>query len=405
MFKIFRIILIFLTLACMILSIFGLTGSYKNESYLTNTYLLNIHLNGLDLKQIINSTNINKRDWQSTDSGNYYVNQASSILATATVGSVPSAIESWYDSQPSSVQSSIQSAIPGVGNGNGNGNGNAGYYTTVSAAINDLLENTTPQLLGIADVYSISFWGYCRGQVEEQNTNNNSSGTFVDNFDNSNINWTWCSDPTPGFFFNPVEIFKNEMNNTLNGIQVDDQSSEINQLSNQLRSELKVLLDNLTDDDFNLPGNLNDDLKKLNDLTIAGFALILTVIVLSFISLIFQLFGFCCSPNKCCLSFLNFLFEFIIFILAIVGAGLVTGVYYFVKGQINDNVEDFGIKSFLSINFYAFIWSAVVACILIIFFNLLGHCCGLFGTGRKRYRAVKKEEPHEIAYEHKDGKV
>ena len=221
------------------------------------------------------------------------------------------------------------------------------------------------------------------------------------NFDNSDVNYTWCSAPKAGFFFDPVEILKEELNRTIDGKSVDSQSDDISQLSQTYKSELKQLIDNLSLLDLNLPGNLQNDLKTLNNLTKAGFALMIITSVLSFISIVVQLMGCCVSPDNCCLSFLNFMLQVLVFLAAIIGAGLVTGCYVFVRKQINNNLSEFGIKSFLSINFYAFAFSAAVAALLVVIFSLLGHCCGICGggrVGRGRYRAARQDAP--AAYEH-----
>ena len=200
-----------------------------------------------------------------------------------------------------------------------------------------------------------------------------------------------------------MKILKEELNRTIDGKSVDSQSDDISQLSQTYKSELKQLIDNLSLLDLNLPGNLQNDLKTLNNLTKAGFALMIITSVLSFISIVVQLMGCCVSPDNCCLSFLNFMLQVLVFLAAIIGAGLVTGCYVFVRKQINNNLSEFGIKSFLSINFYAFAFSAAVAALLVVIFSLLGHCCGIcggrrVGRGRGRYRAARQDAP--AAYEH-----
>ncbi|KAI5959150.1 uncharacterized protein KGF55_005493 [Candida pseudojiufengensis] len=411
MFNCFRVILVFFLVACLVLSCFALTGSWKNEEYLTGTFLINFHLNRLDLRQIINSSIGGNNKFKRED--NFFkFNKREDTVPTGTTTTdspIPSNAQNWINaatslindpnlvSQFDSVTSSLGVSVPtSVPTDNING-----YYTTISAAIADLLNNVTPQELGIADVYSTSYWGYCRGFFQNNGTSptqvfDNSLGRFIDeNFDNSNVNYTWCSPPTPGFFFDPFEIIKSELNNTLQGISLDSQSTVINQLSQQYLSEIEILINNLTPEDLNLPGNLQNDLKLLNNITKASFALLLVTICLSFIAIVIQFMGCCCSPNNCCLSVLNFIFQLLIFIIAIISAGLVTGAFIFVRRKVNDEIGDFGIKSFLSINFYAFIWSASMAALLVVIFSLLGHCCGMFGSGRRKYRQVS-------AYEHKE---
>ncbi|KAG7661270.1 uncharacterized protein J8A68_005266 [[Candida] subhashii] len=345
----FRFTLIFLSLACTILTIFALAGSYANKSYLTDSYLINFHLAGLNLNQVIDINKFTKRD------------------DTTTTGTTTTAA----------------TTAPG-------------YYTTIPAAIQDLFATVTPQQLGIADVYSVSYWGYCRGALLEPEQEYNSNlGSYFYNFDNSNVNWTWCSDPKPGFFFDPIDIMQIELTRAIEGIVVDAQSEAITQLTITSKSEIKVLIDNITPERLNLPGHLQSDLTRLNTLTKSAFSIMVTVAVLSFVSTVIQILGYFFSPEKCCLSFLNFLFEFSISLLSFTGSVIVTAVYVKVRGLANKEATDYGIKAFLSINFYAFTWSATMVANLVVFVNLLGHCCGMFGTGRKHYRMVKTDGGYE----------
>ncbi|KAK6205635.1 actin cortical patch SUR7/pH-response regulator pali [Scheffersomyces amazonensis] len=354
MFKIFRFVLIIFSLACTVLSIFALTGSYANKSYLTNTYLLNFHLTHANLSAIIDTSGISKRDlsYSASDIGN--------VLQDATV-------------TPGQIQQ-------------------------IQTTINNIVSTFTYSELGLADVYQIGYWGYCKGYVLKEETYSGSGavGNVLKSFDNSQVNYTWCSSPTPAFAFDPLEIFKTEIGNKINNTIQGANPFGFVVLNQEASSSLQVLLDNINWDTLNLPGDLKKDLSLLQNLTKASFGIILAVAVLSFVSVLLQFLGCCFSPDNCCLSFLNFIYEFIIFILAIISAAFATGVYYYVRREVNNNTVQYGIKSFLSINFYAFLWAAVVAALLVVIFNLLGHCCGLFGTGRRRYRAV----PPPAAYEH-----
>ncbi|RCK58041.1 SUR7 family protein pun1 [Candida viswanathii] len=480
-FKVFRVILIILSLIVAILEIFAITGSYQNENYLTDTYLINFHLDNLNLGALIDYSQISKRQAiedqsvqpqvnyfdtakkraprvpskrEAQESGWYYVpgtqntqsagesgaGTTAAGMATTTVsgGSSSTAAMSaedstsigrwWSQASGSAVSDAASSAAAGASTrgsatatiATGSTSGGAspatnvhntvetslasqatdgsdtsgGYYTTVAEAVRDLLNNVSPQQLGMAQVYSVGYWGYCRGYVESSGDNNKT-------FDNSHVVYTWCSKAKANFFFNPVTIFKDEMNNTVNGVGIDGQSTYITELTYTQRSQLQVLIENLNEDDVNLPGNLDKNLQTLHNLTSASFGLLFSVAILSFVSVIIQFFAFCFSPEKCCLSFLNFLFQAAISLLAIVGAGIATGTYQYVRSQVNDNTDTYGIKSFLSTNFNAFIWSAAVASMLVVFFNLLGHCCGLFGH-RKHYRTIRHEEEHHHHDHHHD---
>ena len=436
-FKIFRVILIILSLIVAILQLFAITGSYKNQNYLTDTYLINFHLDNLNLGAVIDYSKLTKRELQeistpvnyfdktkkrspsapskreAQESGWYYLPgsqttqsagdsqsaSASSATTAATSHQTATSVSKWWNQASGTAAVSGETNLPTTVTNIGQSgettlasqatdgsSTSGGYYTTVAQAVRDLLSNVSPQQLGMAQVYSIGYWGYCRGYVVQSGDNNKV-------FDNDHVVYTWCSKAKVNFFFNPLTVFLDEMKKTVKGVGIDAQSTYISELSYTQRSELQVLIDSLQQDDLNLPGNLDKNLNTLHNLTSASFGLLFSVAILSLISVIIQLFAFCFSPEKCCLSFLNFLFQSIICLLAIVGAGIATGTYQYVRSQVNDNTDIYGVKSFLSVNFNAFIWSAAVASMLVVFFNLLGHCCGLFGH-RKHYRTIRHEEEH-----------
>lgn len=347
MFRIFRLIIIVLSIATTILSIFALVGSYKNEAYLTKIYLLDFHLTDLDVSQLIDFNGFSKRDSIQPDKTLNKKDLASSI-------------------------SDILSTISGI------------------------VSSITYEDMGLAQVYSVSLWGYCKGDVK-------GSSDTEKGFDNSNINFTWCSDPKPGFYFDPLTIIKHELNNTINDkITGATGNTEI---SSDVKTVLEEIVSNISYDTLNLPGNLNKQLTLLNNLTKAAFALILIMAILSAVGVFIQLIGCCVDPTNCCLSCINFLFQTLIFLTGIIGAGIATGAYMYVRKQINDNTGDLGVKSFLSIAFYALLWSAVVAALLVLIFSLIGHCCGCLSSDRKKYKplgapAVPEKDGYEMGYNH-----
>lgn len=383
MIRIFRPILVFFTLATLMLSIWSVIGSYKNESFLTQNYLIDFHLTQLDLSKLIETANFSKRD---------------DILPPSQV--IPSTTYKKRDTiiDERDVWSSVTSSVAGaISSGTTTSSG-------VSSVVSQIVNSLSYSDLGLADVYTVGYWGYCRGEVTNDKTYDSSLQKYVKPFDNNKLNITYCTPPKVGYRFDPLTILKHEINNTINNIV--DGASVSTDISYAVQSELEVLVDNLSYDNLELPGDLNKKLDLVNSLTKAGFALLLVTAVLSFLSILVQFLGCCFSPDSCCLSFLNFLFEFVIFILGLVGAALITGVYLYVRKEVNDEVKDYGIKSFLSVQLYAFAWSSVVASFLVVIFNLLGHCCGLFGTGRKRYRTLAPPPPphdHEMGYDHKDS--
>lgn len=368
MFKFFRGILLVLSLIAAVLTCFAITGSYAPQNYLTKTYLINVHLGNLDLSNLLDASQFTKRETPTATKKDW----ASQII-DATGGNSGSDAGAAAASGLNSAASAAASYIGG----------------TSGSSIIQQIEQLRYSDLGLADVYQFSYWGYCRGTVDSEE-----SGSSDDVFDNSNVNITWCSKPSPGFKLDPVEIFKTELNHTLEG---DIQGTGA--ISASLRQAVSYLVDNLDVDNMTLPGDLNDKIELLNNLKTASFGLLLAGAVLAVVSVIIQILGCAISPHSCCLSFLNFLYECVVFIVLLVGGAIITYTMNVVRGEINDNTDSYGVRSYLSINFYAFVWSATAAALLCLFFNLLGHCCGLFGTGRRRFRQVGGGEP-EMAYDH-----
>lgn len=358
MFRFFRFILIFFSTTCAVLSIFALIGSYKNASYLTDSYLIDFHLTRLDLAKVLNVTDFHKRD------------NTGAWLPSTTLPA----------SQPTSTGVSPQESAA----------------LEVQAIVHQITTQFTYQDLGLADVYTVGFWGYCKGTVTAKQTYDLKLGKLTKAFDNDKVNITYCTPPKLGYEFDPLTVFKHELNASIHDAVTG--GVPLAATSQTITSELEVLLDKVSYRSLNMPGNLEKKIGVIQTTTKAGQGIIFATAVLSVVSVAIQLLGCIMSPHNCCLSFLNFLFESAIFVLALVGSAVTTGIYLYVRQEINDATEDYGIKAFLSIQFYAFTWSATVAALLVCVFSLLGHCCGLFGTGRRRYRAVASGP--EMAYDH-----
>lgn len=243
--------------------------------------------------------------------------------------------------------------------------------------LDKILDQFTYDKLGLSQVYSASFWGYCKGSVK----GNDSS---MKGFDNSNIDFTWCSPAKAGYYFDPLEIFKKDMNDT---IQKSDSGSYI--LDDLAKKYLGEIVDNLSYKSMGLPGNMQDNLTLLNNLTKAGFALLFITAILLVLFVIFQMLGCIFSPENLCYSCINFSFEVFIFVCATVGSALLTGAYYYVRRTFNNNLSDFGVKSFLSVAFYALCWSTCASTVIILIFNLIAHCCG-FTFRRNRYKSLQQ---------------
>ena len=82
-----------------------------------------------------------------------------------------SPVESGSATSSGSGSGSTSSGSSGSDSSN-SGSTSGGYYTTVSQAVHSLLSNVNPQVLGMAQVYSVGFWGYCRGYVIQDDSKN-----------------------------------------------------------------------------------------------------------------------------------------------------------------------------------------------------------------------------------------
>lgn len=243
--------------------------------------------------------------------------------------------------------------------------------------LNKILDQFTYDKLGLSQVYSASFWGYCKGSVKGNDSSSHG-------FDNSNLNITWCSPAKAGYYLDPLEIFKKDMNSSLKNT---DSGHHI--LDGVAKKYLGEIVDNLSYNSMGLPGNMQDNLTLLNNLTKAGFALLFITAILLVLFVVFQILGFIFDPRNLCYSCINFFFETLIFVCAAVGSALLTGAYYYVRRTFNNNLSDYGMKSFLSIAFYALCWSACASTIIILLFNLIAHCCG-FTFRRNRYKSIQQ---------------
>lgn len=407
----YRVVLVFFCLATLLLSVMALIGSYQNADWLTQTYLIDFQLTELDLKAIFNK--IDKRDFVGPNRLNAAnMNKPSVTMVSFEPSSVTrvqrDVIGSLITEANGQVKTLGAAATEALAQGNTEQLGaiaaqatealilaagllnDAGIHN-VDDAIEAITKSMTYRDLGLADVYLVSYWGYCRGYSKANTTKDKSQNEKIP-FDNSNSNFTWCSPPKAGFKFDPLDVIKNEINNIIDGNVQGGLVGMVPDLSADEKNYLKVLVDNLDYDILNLPNDLEKNLSMLHTATVASMALLFVVVVFAFLEMVLQILGMCCDPQACWSSCLNGTFQFLLFLLSIVSSGLTTGLYIFVRGKVNDVTGEFGVHSYLSINFYAFMWSASVSTLLLLVFSLLGHCCGCFG-GRTRYRSLP---PHEM---------
>lgn len=421
---IFRLLVLFFTIASIVLCPWAIVGSYKNLGYLTENYLIGVQITGLDLTKLFSGANSKREllldareiDFKATPTTNeplvtafpkrdilsdvesaignvdvtsalsgLNINSLTSQIATASVntGDIASKISELASS--ASIPESLATLAEGLADG---------------LNLDSVVSELNYRDLGLADYYSVGYWGYCRGYMNGTNGTNellDHMGKFGDNFNKDNVRFVWCSPPTPGFKFDPLEIIKHEMTNAVTDTN-DGLDGLVGELSNSIKALLIAIIASVSYEDLNLPGSLNDDLTLLNNITKAALAMLIAGTGLAFISFLFQSVGLCCSPRNGCLSCLNFILMFLFFLCILLGAGLSTGAYMFVRSEVNDEIDEYGMKSFLSVQYYAFAWSAMVASFLAIVFAAVGYCCGCFAGNRRSYRKV--QEP-PMAYDHK----
>ncbi|PSK40397.1 hypothetical protein C7M61_000032 [Candidozyma pseudohaemuli] len=427
----FRCLVLFFTIASIVLCPWAIVGSYKNQSHLTENYLIGVQITGLDVGKLFAGANLKiKRDF-------------ANMPRNVDVKPTPTVTESLVTAFPKrDVVSDIESALGNVGGDitSAVGGINVDSLTAqVASATNDVntdeiaskiselaasasipdslatiaagladgidIQSVVSELdyrdLGLADYYSVSYWGYCRGYMNGVNGTDellDNLGDFGKNFNKDDVKFVWCSSPKPGFKFDPLDLVKREMTNAVTN-SVDGFNGLPQELSTTIKAQLLAIIASVDYEDLNLPGDLKDKLTLLNNITRAALAMLIAGTGLAFISFLFQSVGLCCSPNNSCLSCLNFILMLLFFLCILLGAGLSTGAYMFVRSEVNKEIDEFGLESFLSVQYYAFAWSAMVASFLAIVVAAVGYCCGCFSGTRRSYKRV--QEP-PMAYDHKN---
>lgn len=432
MFRLVRAFLIFLGIALTVLLAWAITGSWKNERYLTDTYLLSLDLTNLNLQKIFDQV-VDKRDLEAVyapkllplyhtpdlaglvpstthrhDAATITASPAlnkridlAGILSTATLAlgqlldiSIPSDLPSTVPTAvplgvtiPTAIPSEYASYIPsGIPTDlvpllladalSILANPSASIDTILSNIVSSIVSKLSPQQLGLAQIYTISFWGYCRGSRTNGTTydaNSDFANTFR-LFEGRKLNMTWCSPPKAAYALDPAALIKNEIGNLLNGYQPDGRLPA--QVNDIIKAQLQIVQNSINNTDIHLPQDLQNYIGLLNRVTKAAFALMLAGCCLSTIAVILQLLGFCINPRGgCCLSFFHFLYQLLMVVTTVVGCGLATGVYIFVRSVLNKEVDSYGIKTSLLINFYAFAWLGAVAAIIFFLVEIIGLIC------------------------------
>lgn len=270
---------------------------------------------------------------------------------------------------------------------------NASMESIVNNIVARIIQTLTPLQLGLSQIYTVSFWGYCRGSNTNMSTyDTNADVAALRLFSSEKVNLTWCSHPKAAFALDPAALLKTEIGNVLNGYQPDGRLPA--QIDDLIRDKLKVVQASVNNTAINLPQDLQNYVGLLNRLTKAGFALMLAGCILSAIAVFVQLLGCCIDPHGCCLSCVHFLFLTLMCVTTIVGCALTTATYLYVRKVLNKEAADYGIKCSLLINFYAFAWLGAAAAIAFFFVEVLGLICGCCFP----HREEQHEKPPQQQY-------
>lgn len=199
-----------------------------------------------------------------------------------------------------------------------------------SSVPNFQLINTIAQTLGLHDFYQVGLWGFCEGYEGE--------------------GVTFCSEPKTLYWFNPVEILRNEL---------------------------------LAGASINLPADINDILDLIKLVSQWMFGLFLTGTCLSFV-LIFlmplSIYTRWLALPVAILAFLNALF--------VTAASIIATVMFIIFCNTISGVAELNISAEIGVTMFAFMW---VASAFAIFAWLvqMGLCCCCASrrdvrTGKKR---------------------
>jgi hypothetical protein len=195
---------------------------------------------------------------------------------------------------------------------------------------NFVLINTIARTLGLHDFYQVGLWGFCEGYVTE--------------------GVTFCSPPKTLYWFNPVQILRNEL---------------------------------LAGATINLPANINDILDLIKIASNVMFGLFLTSACLSFVLMFLMpisVFSRWWTLPIAILTFLNALF--------VTAASVIATVMFVIFRNVIGSVAEINIKASIGSYLFGFMWTASAFAIF-AWLVQTGLCCCCASrrdvrTGRKR---------------------
>lgn len=332
MFMAFRFILIFFAIVQLILAVFALISGYSTN-FLSKFYLLDVNVQQAKLAALINTASYINQKRDNIGAFGQNPTQAAAAVPSTTAATqnapVPAATENENTvatiataAAANSVATATTAAAAAVGTtpgtaanlatvgnpsvaapnpatvntGTGTTSAPTGFVTvtvagslqvtpasavaaastvyaagSLQATVNQLVGLTAAQI-GLADVYSFSLWGYCRGTSTSENLVI-VNGVASTSFDNANVNFTWCSPPKAAYYFDPTQFLTTEINNAI---------SNNPSITAQTKADLQAFLQTLSNDHITLPGNLSKQLGMIKSMSQASFGLILAVIAMVF---------------------------------------------------------------------------------------------------------------------------
>lgn len=419
----FRFLLLFLSTAVVVLSTWAFVGSYKNADYVTSNYLMTVQVTNLNLSALLNAqgslskrTSVEILEAYSRLSPSKSVSDSPDVAQRDLADSATSLFLQLASIVPevggaSSIQLIAASGISAIATNTDIANDIASLTSGLSvpssveslaaellsegpdAIIQQVVKNFNATELGFGDMYSVSYWGYCRGDITTKRYEFlEHLGEFGVQFDNSHVDWEYCNTGKPVYYFDVVSIIRQEVLRVLEK-QLSD--SAVGDLSAILLSFVLVL----GEDSIELPGDLKSMLKLLHNLTIASFAFVLAGICITFLSIVVQLIQI--GVASAFLHCIQMVLMLLLPLCVLLGSAFATGVFIFVRSVVNDNVKQFGLESFLSVQFYAFSWSAVAAAFLLLIVNILGYCCGSFFRRKRKPQMGfnMTQQPKEMYYQ------
>ncbi|ODV94440.1 hypothetical protein PACTADRAFT_51276 [Pachysolen tannophilus NRRL Y-2460] len=223
--------------------------------------------------------------------------------------------------------------------------------------------------IGLSDVYTIGMWGYCKGDLK--------NGTTLQSYDTGNVNFTYCSTPKAMYVFNVTELISSELNLT----DISSVTSEIDSVVTDVS-------------DIDLPSNVESYVKVAKILSKLIFVCTIIGIVLTFLVMILTIPTICSRGFSCFVALLSFI-SFISFILA---CGASTGMYLYIKKELDKYVSTYGIEAHLSPEYLGFYWAACASSLIASVLWAFSSCC--FSTEPTRFsccsRPMRRYEDEEV---------